>query len=81
MNHFFQKSAFQSFFRKGAAFKRAMKKEEVCPVQAAAPRQALDSRKRIKAERCAPGCALKKREPRKPAKRREEDPNNFGRTG
>jgi len=58
-----------------------MKKEQLCPDQAAAMRQALDSRKRIKAERCAPGCALEKREPRKPAKRREEDANNSGRTG
>jgi len=48
-----------------------MKKEEPCPDQAAATRQALDSRKRIKAERDVPGCALEKRERRKPTASRQ----------
>jgi hypothetical protein len=66
---------FKSFLQKGAAFKRAMKKGQLCPGQAAAMRQAFDSRKRIKAELCAPGCALEKRKSHKPPASRPVDQN------
>lgn len=60
------------FDRYLSGVKPILSKEKLCFDQAAAIRHAVDSRKRIKAERYAPGCAPRNPETRRNGLKREQ---------